>query len=356
MIAILRIIDENKSNEWNDCVRSFHNWDVYYMYEYVYPLAVHNGADMKLIYYEDDEIKEERTCYAVLQKDVSEASAFLGLLDRGMYFDWETPYGYGGPLLEKALSEASSRRFVEALRAFCAETRVVTQFVRFHPYLENENSVPGLIERRYMRDTITIDTSCEGNILGNMDSKCRNMIRKAEKNGVTIHMASIDDYDEFAMLYEITMTRLGADEAYFFGQAYYEAMRKMRDNAFILYALHDGDVVAGAMFMYNHRYMHYHLSASDPAYRNLAATNLILYHAAKWAAKNGIILFHLGGGVTGEDSLFGFKKQFNKNGRKPFYIGRTIFDQEGYNYLLKIRKEEDPCFDENNQIMIQYRR
>ena len=57
-----------------------------------------------------------------------------------------------------------------------------------------------------------------------------------------------------------------------------------------------------------------------------------------------------------DDKLFGFKKQFNKNGRVPFVVGRTIFNKAGYDELLKRRKETDPLFDPENSYMIQYRR
>ena len=47
---------------------------------------------------------------------------------------------------------------------------------------------------------------------------------------------------------------------------------------------------------------------------------------------------------------------FNKNGRIAFTVGRTVFDQEAYEELLKVRKKIDPDFDIKNKFMIQYRR
>lgn len=57
-----------------------------------------------------------------------------------------------------------------------------------------------------------------------------------------------------------------------------------------------------------------------------------------------------------DDTLFGFKKQFNKNGRAPFWVGRTIFDPDAYHDLVMLRKKLNPEFDENNGFMIQYRK
>ena len=102
-------------------------------------------------------------------------------------------------------------------------------------------------------------------------------------------------------------------------------------------------------------FIHYHLSGSDWEYRKYSPNNLLLYEVACWANKKGIKKMHLGGGMSANDSLFGFKKQFNKNGRVKFYIGRTIFDSEKYKYLMEIRSKSDDKFDMNNNYMIQYR-
>ena len=102
--------------------------------------------------------------------------------------------------------------------------------------------------------------------------------------------------------------------------------------------------------------MHYHLSGTLMDFRPYAPTNLLLYSAALWASERGIKKLHLGGGVGTEDSLFNFKKQFNKKGRIPFFIGRTIVDREIYDYLLDLRKKSDPLFDKNNGYYIQYRK
>ena len=84
--------------------------------------------------------------------------------------------------------------------------------------------------------------------------------------------------------------------------------------------------------------MHYHLSTSDRRYQRLA-TNLLLYEAACWGCENGYESFHLGGGLgSKEDSLYKFKKAFNKNSETYFSIGKKIFDQGKYDELVNMRK------------------
>ena len=57
---------------------------------------------------------------------------FHGLLPAGRLFDLETPYGYGGPLTDAPLSPEAQQIFMEELRAYCLEQRIVTQFLRYH--------------------------------------------------------------------------------------------------------------------------------------------------------------------------------------------------------------------------------
>jgi lipid II:glycine glycyltransferase (peptidoglycan interpeptide bridge formation enzyme) len=202
-----------------------------------------------------------------------------------------------------------------------------------------------------------MDTSAAGLIFGNMDSKNRNMVRKAQKAGIKVVKKPLDNYQEFYEMYCETMRQHDAEDYYTFSEKYFEFMSgSLNDNAALFYAMLDGNPVGGSVFLFNKKAIHYHLAGMYPEYRNLAVGNLLLYEAAVWAAENGIARLHLGGGLNGNDSLFGFKKQFNKNGRLPFYVGRTIFIRPVYDYLLGVRKQLDAEFDPNNDFLIQYRR
>lgn len=350
---MLKIYNKNHITKWNDCVKSFANWDIYYTYEYAYSFMLHGDGDIYLIYFENG---DERLCMVVMQSDIAKCDKFEGQIEEGVYFDWETPYGYGGPLTDGALSEASQDMFYKELEDYCKDNGIVSLFIRFHPLLCNYDVMPKIIDTRYLRDTIYIDTASSELIMSNMDSKNRNMVRKAIKSGVTIKKCDIDEFEEFIPMYNETMKKNGADEYYIFSEAYFESLKNMGDNAFIMYAMLDDKPISGSIFFYNEQLMHYHLSGSYMEYRKYSPSNLLLYEAACWGSENGIEKFHLGGGMTPDDSLFGFKKQFNKNGRAKFCVGRMIFDKEKYNELLMVRHKIDSDFDMDNGFMIQYRR
>ena len=292
-----------------------------------------------------------------MKRDIAGMKQFRGLLSKGEYYDLETPYGYGGPIsdgVKNSVPEHIQNDYKKELSEYCRSKHIVSEFVRFHPLLGNHTVLSDAVETRYMRDTIYIDTSVEELIMQNMDSKNRNMVRKAMKSGITVVNKPITEYNDFVCMYDQTMRRDQADPYFFFEDTYYKEQEKLKDNAIVFYAMLEGRPVSGAIMYYNDRYMHYHLSGSLAEYRKLAPSNLMLYEAARWASGRGIKRFHLGGGMQSDDSLFGFKKQFNKNGRLPFWVGRIIFDQGAYESLLGMRKKADADFDEQNGRMIQY--
>lgn len=341
-----------EKEKWNKVVKSFKNWDIYYLQEYAASFQLHGDGTPFLLEYTD---QDTHFCYVVMCSDVSDSPKFKGIIKTGEFYDFETPYGYGGPLCDSVISEYSQRKFLTEINRYACEHGIVSQFVRFHPLLMNHEVAPLVFETRYLHDTIYIDTESPEVIMQNMDSKNRNMVRKAAKNGVTIERRSIDQYQDFLPIYVETMEKDKAEEYYFFGEDYFKAQQGLKDNSCIFYAMLEGNPIAAAIMYYNDKFIHYHLAGTHTEFRKYAPSNLLLYEAACWASEQGIKKFHLGGGITQDDNLFGFKKQFNKNGRLPFVIGRTIFNKSAYNRLLQIRKDTDLSFDKENNRMIQYR-
>ena len=129
-----------------------------------------------------------------------------------------------------------------------------------------------------------------------------------------------------------------ADYYYFSPEFYKSILNDLKNSALIFYAEQEGKIIAMSIILYSKGQLHYHLSASDIEYRNLAPTNLLLFDVAIWGAVNGYKTFHLGGGVgSHEDNLYKFKKSFYKGEDTQFSIGRKIFDAEKYKMLCNIR-------------------
>ena len=96
---------------------------------------------------------------------------------------------------------------------------------------------------------------------------------------------------------------------------------------------HEGALVASALCLRGDRWLHYHLGATADSARDLGASNLLLYAAALWGQGQGLEEFHLGGGARSEDSLFAFKQRFSPDGRREFWVGKLVHDDETYRSL-----------------------
>lgn len=350
---MMRIIACSNQTEWNKIVKSFAAWDVYYLFQYARSLQLHGDGEPLLVYYESEQM---RVAYVVMQTDIADSIYFKEEIDKNRCFDWSTPYGYGGPLIEGKRDENELQKFEKELRQYCKENGIVSQFCRFHPILQNQDIQGSTSEVLYLKKTVCIDLADQETIWKNMTSNCRQNIRKATGNDIKIFWDRGEQLEHFIYVYEATMRYHDAEEFYFFQKKYFQYLAdNLRENMCIFYAAYGETVVCAALFLFNDKYFHYHLGGTLPEYRNLGAMNLLLYEAAKWGEEKGIKIMHLGGGVQAEDSLLRFKKQFNRNGLLDFCIGKMIFMQERYDELVEIRKRKDKDFMKKKHLLIEYR-
>ena len=351
---MLSIITLDESDKWDSIVKSFRNYDVYYLSGYTKAFKLHGDGEPTLIYYHDEEI---RAINVVMIRDIAEDKNFKDKIKSHSLFDITTPYGYGGFIIEGILNDNSLKKINKEYSDYCRSKNIISEFARFHPVLENSKMNSEIYEVIDLGKTITMNLISKEQIWNDLSSKNRNVIRKAIKTGVEIYWGrSPELIDEFIPLYNTTMNKDDATDYYYFKKEFYKSvLEDLRYNSLIFYALYDQKIISMSMILFGNDNMHYHLSASDREYQSLAATNLLLYEAACWGCENGYKSFHLGGGLgSNEDSLFKFKKAFNKNSETYFSIGRKIFDQEKYYELIKIR---DINYDDSNSTFFpQYRK
>ena len=183
-------------------------------------------------------------------------------------------------------------------------------------------------------------------------SKNRNVIRKAEKDGVTI--VESQDYELFRQMYDQTMRNVNAEDFYFFPATYYERFKKtFGDNLILCFAMYDGKPISGSMFMFSKDYGHYHLSARDKNYYKIAANNAVLWYGIQKAKERGCKWFHFGGGTTGaaDDMLLHFKQNFSKDNGE-FWIGKRVHNQTVYDEVVRQWKKRYPESYEHNKVKL----
>jgi len=336
MISIIPIEDSLK---WDETVRSFHFCDVYYLSGYVKAFQVNGDGIPILLHYSHGSVS---AICVFFKRDIASDPFFATKgLESGRHFDLITPYGYGGFVFNNIhITEQEKKDFSNEIITFLKKQGYVSAFFRFHPVLRNDIMHPYPIERIVLGHTIALDLSSPETIWQNITSKNRNMIRKAEKSGVTIlHGKGCGLLKDFKEIYDETMRHDKAENYYFFPDSFYNSIdHDLPDNYEIFYASLNDEIIAMSIILYDNKQMHYHLSGSKFEFRNFAPSNLLLYKAALWGNSHGIKTFHLGGGIgAGEDNLYKFKAAFNRNSDYSFSIGKLIINLDDYNELVRIR-------------------
>lgn len=330
----LQVLTLKQSEEWDSIVRQFSRYDAYYLSGYVKAFHIHGDGEPLLFYYNDG---SNQGINVAMKRSIIEDPHFKGNLDDDRYFDLATPYGYGGWLIK-----GETEQLFKDYERWCLRNNIVSEFVRFHPMLGNQESVTDHYDVIPLGETVAMDLSSPELIWENISSKNRNVIRKAEKNGVKIYNGRFPEiYEKFITIYRSTMDKDEADEYYYFEPSFYTSiLEDLPENAQIFWAEKDGAVLAASIMLECNGYMNYHLSGSLREYNSIAPSNLLLYKAALWGCTHGFRSLYLGGGVgSGEDSLFKFKRAFYKGDLYRFYIGRKVFDPDVYQELTMMRAD-----------------
>lgn len=342
---MIKVYSINEQKEWDELVHSFANYDVYYLSGYVKAFQIHGDGEPQLFYYNENGL---RGIYVYMKRK----TAMEGV------YDSITPYGYGGFLLEGDESEENIKSLWKAYVEKMKSENIVDNFVRYHPVLANAIPMKVCSDVIDLGKTVAMDLTSEEVIWKNIHSKNRNMIRKAEKNGIIIkHGQGLELFDDFIKIYNATMDKDNAEAYYYFKPEFYKSIHEdLKDNYEMFWAEYEGKIIAMSIMIFANGRLNYHLSGSDLQYRNLAPSNLMLYKAAIWGMKKGMKTFHLGGGVgSGEDNLYKFKIAFNRFSDCHFSIAKHIFDQGKYNELVEERASHDTDFDRENKFFPLYR-
>lgn len=337
---MLTVYGLNQAEQWDTVVRSFKNFDVYWLSGYVKAFQIHGDGDPLLFHYEDDRCKGINV---VMKRDVAKDERFNEKIEEGQYFDFATPYGYGGWIIEGENPDALFDEYGKWIK----KNGIVTEFVRFHPMMRNYEACRSFYEVVQLGEVVHMDLASPEVIWNNITSKNRNMIRKAIKNNVSVYNGRFPEvYEKFRTIYNGTMEKDEADDYYYFNKPFYESiLNDLPQNAQVFWADKDGQTIASSIMIGANGYLNYHLSGSLREFSSFAPSNLILYKASLWGCANGYRTLYLGGGVgSGEDSLFKFKRAFYKGELNNFVIGKKIYDQEKYDKLLQMRPYTESNF------------
>jgi len=314
--------------QWNPYLIKFPDEykDVYFEEEYLKLYESENEEAVCFIYEENDKI--------FLFPFLRRAIEYAGMI----YYDFETAYGYGGPVVNVDDEEFYSNA-LRSFKNYCINNNYIAGFVRFHPLLNNFKAFSDIGTIILDRHTIAIDLTLSVNEIwmNEIHTKNRNVIKKSIKSGLEFIIdEEFEHLNDFKSLYDSTMKKVKADSSFYFQDNYYTKFKHGINNSFLGLVSFNEKIISGAIFFYSKDYGHYHLSGSDSNYLKENPNNFMLFEAAKVMKSFGAKKFHLGGGFNSEDqnSLFQFKSKFSKS-FYDFYIGKIIFNQRIYDELCK---------------------
>lgn len=266
----------------------------------------------------------------------------------GRGYEASSPYGYAGIYADPSLStEQISLMWTETLVRL-EEEGVVSLFLRFPPFIYPGTEVarlsglPDLVVELASR-TVEVGTEQGVNVWAGMEGRARTAVRKAQKLGMRADIEFVQSPEgnllvQFRELYDSTMTRIGAADAYLYGDSYYERLVTDLAGRVLVVGVTDntGQPAASALVLLDRDVVHYHLSGSNPSAAKDGANNLLIWSILEWANHNGYKSVHLGGGLKPGDSLHKFKRSFGGR-EKDFHVGKVVVNHEAYGTLVTAR-------------------
>ena len=283
--------------------------------------------------------------YPFLLRDLA-AVDYLGQDFAGLY-DVASPLGFGGPLVRRQTGEETLAAFRAEIDDWCHAHAVVSEFIRFHPLLETRLGMERHLDIEEAGKVVwaRLDAgSCA--LIETLSGPARRNIRQARDAGVTTAVESgAEAWDRFAELYLENALRRKALPAFRFETAHFRALRDLLgDRAVLFGARHEGVLVAAAIFLRSHDFIHFHALGADRAYARLRPANVLFFDALQWASGTGAKAVNLGGGYRGDDEFFHFKLGFGQQ-TAPRRVGRAIHLYEPYSRAELRREEQGAILD-----------
>lgn len=339
-----RIFDSNETTlrEWQRYYDSLEAKGIYHDPEYIKTLERHYNHFAELFVFEVD--NDNFVYYPYFRRNLAE----LPFADNcgycnGEYFDIDSSWYYGGPLIRASQETNKSKlvkSFVGAFSKYCKESGIVSEFVRFDPNIMNHTYFEDIVPVTRNREAVyVVLTQPEESIWNNMEGRARTSIRKAKKQDVTVNISGNKSHIlRFYEIYAAEMERKKAPDHYLFEPEYFiDIFKRLEGKIDLVYAEVNGSIISGGIFVHdNHNAAHYFLMATDYSYFQVQANSLILYEALKYYKGKGIRIFDFQGG---RDGVFNFKKSFSKL-RAPFFTSGIIHNKSVYDELVKYKEKE----------------
>ena len=113
------IVNIEDKEKWNKTIKSFPEYEVFYLNEYVEAFELVEKYEPFLFYYNDGETK---AINVFMKKDISKQKEFINKIPENKYFDISSPYGYGGFIIDGENYNKVNEKFIE----YCIKNNIVS--------------------------------------------------------------------------------------------------------------------------------------------------------------------------------------------------------------------------------------
>ena len=283
--------------------------------------------------------------YPFMLRDLEQVE-YLGAEFAGLR-DVSSPMGFGGPLVSHMTGEETLAAFRAEIDEWCHANAVVSEFVRFHPLLETRLGMERHLDIEEAGKVVWSRLDAGGcALIETLSGPARRNIRRAREAGVTCGVETgAAAWERFAELYLENALRRKALPGYRFDGAHFRALRELVGPGAVLFgARYQGELIAAALFLRSHDFVHFHAIGADRAHARLRPANVLIFEAMQWACGTSATAVNLGGGYRGDDEFFRFKLGFTQQ-LAPRRVGRAIHLFEPYARAEQLRDEQGEILD-----------
>lgn len=323
----------SQTNRWQQILDLFNLKDVYFAREYMLSALKLDPGEAMLFYYIDEDGYGE-IVYPFIKRQ---------LMDEGaLFYDITSPFGYGGPVLK--INDNGSKlaaNFLTVFGDFCKVEKIIAEYIRFHPVLNNAEAFMDKLELISVCDTYTVQLNA---YLSDGDRTENAMADEGDSSGLVFKkLGTVKHMFDFLVLYYSTVRQSEeTDSYYFFTNDYFESLVSALGPELHLFGTYkDNKLVTASYVLTKGETIYHHLSGKSEGAETAEAETFLLHNIAQWGAYNGFRSFHLAGRQPG--SLAAADQSMSKPyavSSSTFFIVRLVHDRDLYISTHPIEESE----------------
>jgi len=268
-----------------------------------------------------------------------------------------SPYEYSyifSNITKEAEYNSLLNKLFKSVENYCKNNNIVTEFIRFDPFLSKVNYTNTNYFIRKSCDNVYIDLRKESKeIIKSFHRSVKKNINRAVASNLKFIQADKKDenIDSFINLYRNSMQRLKADDYYYFSDEYFRRLIKDCESVSLFFVQDENNPpFAASILLHYGDVAHHHLTGYNKESKCFRPNDYMIYSLIHWAKNSGLKLLHLGGG---SESICKFKSKFS-NTKIPYYIGYKVHNLRMYQVLCNIWRKKNKNY-KNSEYFPLYR-